>query len=91
MKSHEFRRALKEGRYTSLGSYPIFYATSDGAALCPGCAKEERAQICLAILTSDTRGGWHVFGYDVNWQDPDFYCGHCNERIESAYAETEEG
>ena len=47
------------------------------------------ASICAASahLQNDTRGGWHIAGADINWEDPDLYCDHTGERIESAYAE----
>lgn len=89
MHSHEFRASLKEGRFTSLGSYPRFYVTADGACLCVACAREEREQISLAILHRDERGGWCVVGVEINWEDPNLHCDHCNARIESAYAEPE--
>jgi hypothetical protein len=28
-----------------------------------------------------------VEALDVNWEDPDLFCDHCGNRIESAYAE----
>jgi len=88
MKSHEFRSALRRGKYTSLGSYPTYFVTTDGGALCHACAKEECALICRAIFRDDKTGGWHVFGQDINYEDTELYCDHCSKSIESAYGDT---
>lgn len=84
----EFRAALKEGRYTSVGSYPKFFLTSDGGVLSFKTAKEEQEEIEDAIR-SKSRNGWRVVAVDVNWEDPELYDDHSGERIESAYAEDE--
>jgi hypothetical protein len=26
---------------------------------------------------------------EANWEDPDLFCDHCGDRIESAYAESD--
>ncbi len=69
-------------RYAWPGGYPVFYVTNDGGALCPGCVQDELEQCC-----DPDAHGWHVVAHDANWENPDLYCDHCSERIESAYAE----
>lgn len=76
---------LSSSPYTSLGSYPLFAITHDGAALCHHCCKTERD----SIGTTTGSDGWGVVALEVNWEDPDLYCDHCCDRIESAYAEPE--
>lgn len=88
MNGLEFRKGLKEGRYTSLGSYPRFLVMQSGA-LCWDCAKEERARIVLSAITK-AKDRWAPLGFDVNWEDPLLYCDHCSQHIESAYAEQED-
>ena len=83
------QRSLREGRFTSLGSYPKFYVTSDGGVLSHAAVKENMRQIRHAMLTG-SRCGWAVVGIDINYEDADLYCDHTNERIPSAYAEPEE-
>ena len=81
--------AIKEAvrsKYAWPGGYPLFLITSDGAALCCDCAKQEYKQIAYSIR-HNLRDGWRVEAADVNWEDPDLYCDHCSKRIESAYAE----
>lgn len=84
MKGHEFAKGLKEGRYTSLGSYPRFLVTCDGGALCWDCASEEAARIRLAAMTGDKCGGWLPEGWDVNWESR-LSCDNCSADIEAAY------
>lgn len=82
----DFGTALKNGPYTSVGSYPVYFTTDDGEALSFATAWEERALIADAINNSE-RNGWRVVDVDVNWEDPALYDVHTGERIESAYAE----
>jgi hypothetical protein len=64
-------------KYTSFGSYPLFYfSPKEAECLCQSCAEEERDE--LPDLAEQ-----------VNWEDPDLYCDACSCRIESAYAEPE--
>jgi len=73
---------VSEG-YAWPGGYPLFAVTDDGRCLCPTCCKDN-----ADIIASSYKGdGWRVVGQDVNWEDPQLYCDHCSERIESAYAE----
>lgn len=83
-----FPHVPKFDRFTSLGSYPLFYVFTDKwlacDVLCPDCATEVTRQAHLD-------GSHRTFAItaDVNWEDPDLYCDECSERIESAYAEPE--
>lgn len=76
-------------KYAWPGGYPLFLVMSDGGCLCAVCIESERGLIHQAALEGE-RNGWAPMGVDVNWEDPDLYCDHCGERIESAYAEPEE-
>jgi hypothetical protein len=69
--------------YSSIGGYPLYACTTDGAALCAECCKTEREQ----IATTTGNDGWCIGAVQVNWEDPELYCDHCSNRIESAYAE----
>jgi hypothetical protein len=76
---------LSSSPYAWPGGYPLFAITHDGAALCHHCCKTERE----TIGTTTGRDGWGVVALEANWEDPDLYCGHCGDRIESAYAESD--
>lgn len=82
----DFGTALKNGPYTSVGGYPVYFTTDDGETLSFATAWEERALIADAINNSE-KNGWRVVDVDVNWEDAALYDAHTGERIESAYAE----
>lgn len=65
------------------GGYPIYYQCADGGLLCSHCA-------CTHIkLTSDPQAAadWRIAAADINYEDPDLRCDHCDATIESAYCE----
>jgi len=72
-------------KYSSVGSYPVFYVTQDGGVLSAE-AVEENLEACCDPEQPD----WFVVAHDANWEDPDLYCDHTGERIESAYADDAE-
>ena len=80
------KQQLRAGKYAWPGGYPLYFVTSDGAALSFCAVRAEWRNVVAAHLTKDTRSGWHIAGADVNWEDGDLYCDHTGERIESAYA-----
>lgn len=82
----EFLASLRRGKYTSVGSYPVFWLASDGGTLSYEACRENVWQIARAIRGNDN-GGWRVVATDVNWEDASMLCEHTGERIESAYAE----
>ena len=75
--------ALSRAPFAWPGGYPLYATTSDGGCLCHQCCAAER----LSIATTTGSDGWTVTGLTVNWEDPELYCDHCSDRIESAYAE----
>jgi len=83
---HDFRRAIRNGAYAWPGGYPLYFITSDGAALSFDAAKAERRNI-LQSIAHRSNDGWRVIGADVNWEDQDLACDHTGERIPSAYGE----
>lgn len=81
--------ALKEfvkSPYAWPGGYPLYAVTEDGAALCAVCCKKELGLIVTSI-SQNLRDGWQVEDIGINYEDPDLYCAHCNNRIESAYCD----
>lgn len=64
----------------------MFGVFDDGGACCASCAKSERA----SIGTTTGSDGWTLIGLQVNWEDPELYCDHCGDRIESAYGEADQ-
>lgn len=84
----DFIVSLREGKYSSVGSYPKFWLASDGETLSYEACRENCGRIARAIRDNDNTG-WRVVACDANWEDPDMRCAHTGERIESAYAESE--
>jgi len=69
--------------FTQLGMYPIYHVCADGGVLCHDCVNNQ-----ADVGTSpNTPADWRIVASDINYEDPDLQCDHCNKRIESAYAE----
>lgn len=80
----EMRAALRAGAFSPFGSYALSFITSDGAALCFKCAREEYRNISKAIR-ADVSNGWKVMGVDCEANtDSECICDHCNAEIWSA-------
>jgi hypothetical protein len=86
----DIKENLRHGKYSWPGGYPLLFITCDGAALCFDCVRSEWRDIVSAHLDPGYSTGWEIAGLDANWEDPELYCDHCGDRIESAYAEPEE-
>ncbi len=84
----DLAKALEMGPYAWPGGYPLFFITSDSAALSFKAVEDNRELIEEAIRDGDN-SGWRVVANDVNWEDSALYCDHTGDRIESAYAEDE--
>jgi hypothetical protein len=83
----EIKTHLRQGAYAWPGGYPMYFVASDGAALSFKAVRKEWRCIVDAHLRNDERCGWYIAGADINWEDPDLFCAHTGERIESAYAD----
>lgn len=73
--------------YAWPGGYPIYYICKDSGVLCPKCANSKECKEALEDCPDDAQ--WLIVAAGINYEDPDLYCDHCSERIESAYAEDE--
>ena len=66
---------------------------ADNEPICPECLIGNLRLIVLAThdyANGHFRDDWALQAADVNWEDPHNYCGHCCERIPSAYGEEPE-
>lgn len=84
----ELIQSLREGKYSSLGSYPKFWLCDDGGELSYE-AVVENIWLVARSVRDKRKDGWQVIGVDINWEDADMYCSHTGKRIPSAYAEPE--
>lgn len=85
----ELRATLRAGAHAWPGGYPLYFITSDGAALSFDTVRAEYSQ-CARAIRDNLRDGWRVVACDVNWEDPGLTCEHSGTRIDSAYGETGE-
>ena len=83
----DLKDALRQGKFSSIGSYPLFFLTSDGETLSWESVRENFRECIQAIKDGNNWEGWLIVGHDVNWEDASMFCAHSGERIESAYAE----
>ncbi len=86
MTLEEFNAILSQGAYAWPGGYPLYFVMADGGAMSFKAVEAEADRIRTEINEPSDKE-WHPLGVEVNWEDPDLYCDHTNERIESAYAE----
>lgn len=82
----EFKATLRAGAYAWPGGYPLYFVTSDGAALSFKTARKEFRSIAASIRDKSS-DGWRVMACDVNYEDGELIDDHTGERIESAYAD----
>jgi hypothetical protein len=85
----KIKQALRRGEYAWPGGYPLYFVTSDGAALSFEAVRQEWRQIVWSHLHNLTSSGWHIDGVYINWEDNNLYCDHTSQKIESAYDEDE--
>jgi len=85
----DLKQSLRSGPYAWPGGYPLYFITSDGAALSFQAVRDNLRAVLSAIKTRSD-DGWRVVAVEVNWEDPLLFCDHTGERIESAYAEEAE-
>lgn len=93
MTLEELEKMVPDGTadtYAWPGGYPIYYVCTDGGVLCPSCVTKEYARIQESVRDG-RKDGWALEGRGINYEDSSLYCDHCNQRIESAYAEDEVG
>jgi hypothetical protein len=84
----DLKAQLRSGDHAWPGGYPLFFITSDGAALSFDAVRENLRSVLWSIR-HDVNDGWRVIGCDVNWEDASLFCDHTGERIQSAYSEEE--
>ena len=77
-------------KYAWPGGYPMFAVCADGGALSHKAVIDNYRIIYRATQNKGTDRQWEVVGVDINWEDPDLYCDHTGQRIESAYCEEQE-
>jgi hypothetical protein len=82
----DLKATIRAGKYAWPGLYPMYFITSDGAALSFEAVEQEFSQVAYAVRHK-LNDGWRVVGCDINYEDNELVCAHTGEPIESAYGE----
>ena len=82
----QVKATIRAGSVTWPGCYPLYFITSDGAALCFDCARKEFRQVAYDYL-NNCRTGWRIEGCQINYEENNLTCDHCSQQIESAHGE----
>ena len=80
----QLRATLRAGPYAWPGGYPLFFITSDGAALSFAAVRSELRQVLESISTGAS-DGFRVVACAINYEDSDLTCDHTGEQIPAAY------
>lgn len=76
------RAALRAGKCTWPGGHPYYFIASDGATLSFEAVCDNLHGVVEAMKRK-IDNGWRVVAVVVNYGNPELYCAHTNERIES--------
>lgn len=82
--TRKLKALLREGQYSWPGGYAVIAYTSDGAALCNHCIKENLSSVLWSIC-NNVSDGWKVCGLDTYYSEEDngyTYCDNCNKNWE---------
>lgn len=82
----ELRATLRAGAHAWPGGYPLYFVTSDGAALSFDTVQKNLRAVCWSIRHK-ANDGWRVVDCEINYEDGELTDSHTGARIESAYAE----
>ena len=88
--SLQLRATIRAGAYAWPGGYPMYFIANDGASMCFDCVQSQYFQ-CAYSIRHRIDDGWRIIACDINYEDEDCYCEHCNKRIPSAYGNDETG
>jgi len=80
------KATLRNGAFTGVGGYPLYFITSDGAALSFDSVRSEFRNVAESIAQR-SNDGWRVVACTINYEDSDLTCDHSGKPIPSAYGE----
>lgn len=85
----DLKTALRNGQWAWPGGYPLYFITSDGAALSFDAVRSEYRQV-ISSIRHRMNDGWRVVAVEINYEDSGLCCDHTGQRIESAYCDDDE-
>ena len=86
--SLQLRATIRAGDYVWPGGYPLYFIAKDDEALCFDCARSQYYQ-CAYSIRHKIKDGWRIVACEINYEDLELYCAHCNKSIPSAYGNDE--
>lgn len=87
---NEVKAALRQGPYTDLGGYPVYFIMQDGSPLSFQTVMDNWPKVVNATLSDPPGHGcvmWQVESIHVNYENTTLYDAHTGERIPAAYEE----
>ena len=82
----DLKATLRAGQWAWPGGYPLFFITSDGAALSFESVRENFYQCCYSSRHG-LNDGWRIVCCDINYEEVDLVCDHSGKPIQCAYSE----
>ena len=77
----DLKATLRAGKFTFPGGYELVFITSDGAAICFACARENFALVADSIRTR-TDDGWRIVACDIAYHyESGLSCDHCSREL----------
>lgn len=74
--------------YAWPGGYQMYYLLADDGTICPPCANGQNGS--LASEKAEDKQ-WKITAADINYEDDDLFCDHCNAKIPAAYSGGDKG
>ena len=83
----QVKAALRNGPFTDLGGYPLYFIAADGEALSFGAVRERFREVCADMLDMSRLSQWRIVGLEINYEDASLSCAHTGEAIPAAYVD----
>jgi hypothetical protein len=74
--------AIREGSYSSVGGYPLYFVCRDGCVLHPEHVKKNALVIARELKQNLA---YSIQGIDINWYNHGLTCEESNQEIQAAY------
>lgn len=83
----DLKVALRAGPYAWPGGYPTYFIAADGEPLCHNCVKRNFKQTVYETYRPRQGDMFRVVGQEINYEDNNMHCAHCEQQIPAAYGE----
>ena len=86
----DVKETLRAGPYAWPGGYPLYLITADSEPLCFDCALKNFREIWFAMNRDNCAPDWRIVACEINEEDFDLRCSHCEEPIEASVEPADE-